>query len=197
MASLGRGDWRTNRCDLRNHYLRSNLRYVCSALQHGTTAPSSIRHSEASARSHCTIDLGLRPEVACLVSYKINRWLQSNPDTGNYPTVLPMATFARSLLLSFACLGACQASALPSGDNTIVLRDYDYVVVGSGPGGAPLAARLGLAGYKVLVIEAGVDIAATDYNATVPLFNGKASEDPKMAWNFFVCCHDALRPNNS
>lgn len=108
-----------------------------------------------------------------------------------------MAAFARSVLLRFACLAACQASTLPPGDKPIVLRDYDYVVVGSGPGGAPLAARLGLAGHKVLVIEAGVDISATDYNATVPLFNGKASEDPKMAWDFFVRCCSVRKLNKS
>lgn len=30
---------------------------------------------------------------------------------------------------------------------------YEYVVVGSGPGGGPVAARLAIAGYKVLLIE--------------------------------------------
>ena len=66
------------------------------------------------------------------------------------------------------------------------LTGYDYIVVGSGPGGAPLAARLGLAGNKVLVIEAGSDIEPTDYNITVPFFNSKASEDPRINWAFYV-----------
>ena len=67
-----------------------------------------------------------------------------------------------------------------------VLDGYDYIVVGSGPGGAPLAARLGIAGYKVLVIEAGRDEAAENINVTVPLFNAKASEDERLLWAFYV-----------
>jgi len=66
------------------------------------------------------------------------------------------------------------------------LHGYDYVVVGTGPGGAPLAARLGLAGFKVLVIEAGEDKMPTDWNITVPYLNAKASEDPSISWSFLV-----------
>jgi NAD(P)-binding Rossmann-like domain len=71
-------------------------------------------------------------------------------------------------------------------NSTPYLVGYDYIVVGSGPGGAPLAARLGLAGYKVLVIEAGSDVAPSDWNISVPLFNSKASEDPLISWDFYV-----------
>ncbi len=73
----------------------------------------------------------------------------------------------------------------------VQLNGYDYIIVGSGPGGGPLAARLGLAGNKVLVIEAGGDIAPTDWNISVPYFNSKASEDPQISWDFYV------RPDNS
>jgi choline dehydrogenase len=63
--------------------------------------------------------------------------------------------------------------------------DYEYIVVGSGAGGGPLAARLALAGHKTLLIEAGDDQGASD-NYTVPAYQAKSTEDPAMAWDFFV-----------
>lgn len=65
------------------------------------------------------------------------------------------------------------------------LDDYEYVVVGSGAGGGPVAARLALAGHKTLVIEAGDDQGANP-NYTVPAYSGKASEDGAMSWDFFA-----------
>ncbi|KAI9334659.1 hypothetical protein DFJ73DRAFT_764063 [Zopfochytrium polystomum] len=61
---------------------------------------------------------------------------------------------------------------------------YDYIVVGSGAGGGPLSARLAIAGYKVLLIEAG-----STYNSSVvstPAFYPLSSEDPNIAWDYFV-----------
>lgn len=49
----------------------------------------------------------------------------------------------------------------------------------------PLAARLALAGHKTLLIEAGDDQGA-NVNYTVPAYNARVSEDPNLAWNFFV-----------
>ncbi|KAI4592125.1 hypothetical protein KJ359_011917 [Pestalotiopsis sp. 9143b] len=65
------------------------------------------------------------------------------------------------------------------------LTGYEYVVVGSGAGGGPVAARLALAGHKTLLLEAGDDQGA-NVNYTVPAYNAKVSEDEKVAWNFFV-----------
>ena len=63
--------------------------------------------------------------------------------------------------------------------------EYEYIVVGSGAGGGPLAARLAIAGHKTLLIEAGDDQGAND-NYTVPAYQAKSTEDPEMAWDFFV-----------
>lgn len=62
--------------------------------------------------------------------------------------------------------------------------EFDYVVIGSGAGGAPLAANLAEAGYRVLVLEAGSDAENEHYR--VPAFHPLASEDPAYSWDFFV-----------
>jgi choline dehydrogenase len=64
-------------------------------------------------------------------------------------------------------------------------RSYDYIVVGSGAGGGPLASNLAMAGYHVLLLEAGQDEGANP-NYQVPAFACAASEDPAMAWDYFV-----------
>ncbi|HSR23191.1 MAG TPA: GMC family oxidoreductase N-terminal domain-containing protein, partial [Candidatus Eisenbacteria bacterium] len=66
--------------------------------------------------------------------------------------------------------------------------DFEYVVVGSGAGGGPLAANLALAGHKVLLLEAGGCADGLDYH--VPAFHALATEDPDMRWDFFVRHYD-------
>ena len=39
--------------------------------------------------------------------------------------------------------------------------DFDYIIIGSGAGGGPLAANLARAGFKVMLLEAGGDPART------------------------------------
>ncbi|KAI3343635.1 GMC oxidoreductase [Ustulina deusta] len=62
---------------------------------------------------------------------------------------------------------------------------YDYVVVGSGPGGAPLAARLAQSGYSVLLVDAGEDHGA-ERQVQVPALHPFASEYNPIRWNYFV-----------
>jgi choline dehydrogenase len=61
---------------------------------------------------------------------------------------------------------------------------FDFVVVGSGAGGGPVAANLARAEYSVLLLEAGED--CDNYTYRVPCFHPFASEDPSMSWEFFV-----------
>ena len=59
-----------------------------------------------------------------------------------------------SAALSLATLGLLSfcAKAAPTANNT-----YEYIVVGSGPGGGTIAANLAKAGHSVLLLEAGDD----------------------------------------
>ena len=82
----------------------------------------------------------------------------------------------------------------PPGDDVC-----DYVVVGSGPGGGTVAARLAEAGWHVVLLEAGGDpreLAGGDPlvpggnrlpdDYDVPGFHPFASENDALSWHFFV-----------
>lgn len=62
---------------------------------------------------------------------------------------------------------------------------YDYIVVGSGPGGGPLAADLARAGYSTLLLEAGGDEGDNPTYADLMNFN-EAANDEATRWDFWV-----------
>jgi len=80
---------------------------------------------------------------------------------------------------------------------------FDYVIVGSGAGGGPLASRLASSGRTVLLIEAGVDPAIDNASVgtggkaplrdvyAVPAYHAAATEDPDTSWRFSVRHYDS------
>lgn len=67
----------------------------------------------------------------------------------------------------------------------------EYIIVGSGAGGGPLACNLAKAGHKVVLIEAGGDYVetATPENPSpvpVPFYSSFASEDDRISWDYYV-----------
>jgi choline dehydrogenase len=67
-------------------------------------------------------------------------------------------------------------------------QTFDYVVVGSGPGGGPLACNLAKAGYAVCLMEAGGPATDPDLQLKIelPIDAPAASADPRIAWEYFV-----------
>ena len=71
---------------------------------------------------------------------------------------------------------------------------FDYIIVGSGAGGAPLAARLAQKGkgVRVLVIEAGANhtsrgpLDSGNEISRVPLLHAASTEHEDLSWRFFV-----------
>lgn len=62
---------------------------------------------------------------------------------------------------------------------------YEYIVIGSGAGGGPLACRLAMAGHSTLLIESGNDQNG-NINITVPGYQAVVTQDPKLRWDIFV-----------
>lgn len=98
--------------------------------------------------------------------------------------ILAAAGVVASTNVTTACAPSDEDDAEGSED-AITLTGYEYVVVGSGAGGGPLAANLARNGHKVLLLEAGDDQGA-NRNYQVPVFHPQSTEDKDMRWDFFV-----------
>ena len=70
-------------------------------------------------------------------------------------------TFAKSVLSAALAYGVTTPQHSHAASlTTTFLDEYDYVIVGSGAGGGPLAVNLAKAGFSVLVLEAGENDAS-------------------------------------
>lgn len=83
--------------------------------------------------------------------------------------------------LASVALFGLTAAALPDINN----KTFEYIVVGSGPGGGPVAANLARAGHSVLLLEAGDD-QTENVNVSQWVNFNAAGNDPATRWDFFV-----------
>lgn len=88
-----------------------------------------------------------------------------------------------SNLLSLALLTSSTFAQTAPRDGAV----YDYIVIGSGPGGGVVATNLAKAGYSVLILEAGDDNPG----------QGFGRYTPTVTWDFYVKHYPAGDPRDN
>jgi len=92
----------------------------------------------------------------------------------------PLRAIANWTALALAFLVSSSHGAPSDKNNT-----YDYIVVGSGPGGGTLASTLARSGHSVLLLEAGDDQSA-NVLTQIPVLAAVEQIDNSLHWDFFV-----------
>jgi choline dehydrogenase len=85
-------------------------------------------------------------------------------------------------------IAACICAA-PTAD-----EKYDYIVVGSGPGGGTVASNLARAGHNTLLIEAGDDESSDPFTNVASFFSSTGIHD-NYHWDFWVSHYDEMKEN--
>ncbi|KAJ7455758.1 hypothetical protein FB451DRAFT_1564794 [Mycena latifolia] len=106
-----------------------------------------------------------------------------------------MVPYLRIVAIISLSLPVLRAAALPACPD-VSESEFDFVVVGAGVGGGPIATRLAESGYSVLVVDAGHDVISV--NTTIPFHFGRAVEDPQLELNYTLdeFSHGAKFPRN-
>src|SRR2546428_7660062 len=93
--------------------------------------------------------------------------------------------------VSIAALGCEAEPASPpcrSARCEALAESFEYIVVGSGAGGGPLASLLARAGHSVLLLEAGGESGGRT-NYQVPAVHPQSTEDPALSSAHYVQHH--------
>ncbi|KAF8748950.1 Aryl-alcohol oxidase [Rhizoctonia solani] len=96
----------------------------------------------------------LAKRLASTTTYKPGAGRVSPRSRGTWTTIKMRFALAAGIGATLLRTATAALEACPN----LSSAEYDYIVVGAGAGGGPLAARLAISGYKVLLMDAGHDV---------------------------------------
>src|SRR5262245_55427399 len=85
--------------------------------------------------------------------------MASSCDPGPAPSAAPAGQLSQAISAAAAPGSAATPAAAPEAPSAVT-ESFEYIVVGSGAGGGPLAANLARKGHSVLLLEAGEDVSS-------------------------------------